>query len=547
MTGLRAIALICALTAITGCNLLDLSSRINQAGCHDDGDCVQLNQGDDPGFQVCHPFVCSENNLCEPGELDADRDGFIPLRCATDPAHADCNDFDPSVHSDAPELCDEQDNDCDGHVDEGSLEFEQTTAVAFDEQREPASDLSWALDASSGRLGLAYALGAEPAKLASNVITYEDISLQEPFVFQYAGDAGDPVLGPAASIALLPARAVAAGAYLTAAPARLVVGAIEGGTRFAAGRIAEYGLNCLEAEACAANSGSDGPVVPTPASSLPAIAAGADATLVAYTRLPDGSSDACPVPSHMAWQMLGNLVLAGANGLSEATRFATKLGDTTQPRAPALVAVPGTATNGRAYGWLLAYPDNAGSIAVVQVTTADATIHVSDPLLHVESTHGALHTPSLVVGASTPGRATFGLVALQGCGPTTRAVMMKLEAKLGTQAGLALQTATKLVEIPSSGPARGAAIAFSGRRLSWAVSYRDAVGLRAQIIDDNGVLAGSEPYTLEADHGSQGADSTAVCPLTRERGWFAVFSYSKPDSSNPGQMLRTALHSCRRF
>ncbi len=42
---------------------------------------------------------------------DQDQDGW--------PAEEDCNDHDPESYPGAPELCDEEDNDCDGQIDEG--------------------------------------------------------------------------------------------------------------------------------------------------------------------------------------------------------------------------------------------------------------------------------------------------------------------------------------------------------------------------------------------------------------------------------------------
>jgi hypothetical protein len=51
----------------------------------------------------------------DPGPKDSDRDGFD--------SDEDCDDHDRFVFPDAPELCDEKDNDCDGAVDEDVTEF----------------------------------------------------------------------------------------------------------------------------------------------------------------------------------------------------------------------------------------------------------------------------------------------------------------------------------------------------------------------------------------------------------------------------------------
>ena len=56
--------------------------------------------------------------------VDADGDGY-------DDAPEDCDDNDAAVHPGAPELCDGQDNDCDGSVDEG-CSTEQTLEVSVD-------------------------------------------------------------------------------------------------------------------------------------------------------------------------------------------------------------------------------------------------------------------------------------------------------------------------------------------------------------------------------------------------------------------------------
>ncbi len=51
----------------------------------------------------------------DPSPRDDDHDGFD--------ANEDCDDHDGFVYPDAPELCDEKDNDCDGAIDEDVTDF----------------------------------------------------------------------------------------------------------------------------------------------------------------------------------------------------------------------------------------------------------------------------------------------------------------------------------------------------------------------------------------------------------------------------------------
>ncbi len=78
------------------------------------------------------PLVCLLTVLAtacpgpnDTGGLDADGDGFSPPE--------DCDDDDASVYPDAPELCDELDNDCDEEIDEyvAELWFEDADGDGF--------------------------------------------------------------------------------------------------------------------------------------------------------------------------------------------------------------------------------------------------------------------------------------------------------------------------------------------------------------------------------------------------------------------------------
>ncbi|MDL1952872.1 hypothetical protein FBR07_01650 [Candidatus Uhrbacteria bacterium UHB] len=101
-------------------------------------DCCDTGQESGQGLRICNTVVASSINpsateVCDLQDndcdgviddgVDDDKDGWADaatgLSCPSPGGAGDCNDNDPSVHPTAGELCDGKDNNCNGSVDEG--------------------------------------------------------------------------------------------------------------------------------------------------------------------------------------------------------------------------------------------------------------------------------------------------------------------------------------------------------------------------------------------------------------------------------------------
>lgn len=77
---------------------------IDRCDCDDLGPCLILPPACIPG-------------ICEYRSLDLDGDGHSPEIC-TEVGGDDCDDTDPAIYTGAPEICDGEDNNCNGFIDE---------------------------------------------------------------------------------------------------------------------------------------------------------------------------------------------------------------------------------------------------------------------------------------------------------------------------------------------------------------------------------------------------------------------------------------------
>ena len=484
------------------------------------------------------------------GPPDLDHDGYISRICQTDPAHQDCDDSEPNRHPGGVEICDDLDNDCDNHVDEGVLSQQQAPALDLS-AAPPAADFGYALDTSLAKLAVATQLVASPSSVAVNVFDTESGSPQLPANLQFPVVMQPTVL----SVALALPVGIDLGAYSGLAPARIVVGRLnsDGRSLSVDPRVAAFGLRCEAEEACADRE-TDPSATATPFSDALSISPGGDGTLVVYARNEDRAADLCSTTTAAARDkpLLANLLTRTAQGLGELTQAAVPIGISTEGGAPAVLALPGLTTNGAAFGWLVAYPVEGGDLEISVISFRFDKLQFNQSLLRIPATEGPLHAPRMAARPTTQSmldHLLIGLIAQRDCGDASRVVFAELDATLNPDASVELRVQKEFVELGGDAGQHAAAISYrtgtqqiDGDRRSWGVAYRDASGVRARLIADNGVPSGEEPYLLmglAADSGMP-AEATAIAPLHAPSSWFSVYAYSQPSAA----LMRSTLISC---
>ena len=541
-------ALALGASCLCACSLVELSADIEQGRCQSHDDCDVLNTESVLDEDACVQWQCDRTSeLCALLPLDRDYDQQSPAEvehdgetfmCEADPEQQDCDDDDLTRAQGLDESCDRRDNDCDGRYDEGALVPSADPIVELGSAE--STHVAYARDADSGAVAVAYSLlsASTPAP---------GFSLLAPALDQGVAARSLAVQGiPNARSAQVAVAALGsdrfAYAFVNVSGAeRLVAGIVDpSDERIQVGAaMAMYGVSCLQSEPCAANAMAPPDVVPAPNRSAPALAALGDDVLLGYLRW-DGDEPSCGelVGAAELPELVANLLERRGEQLTESSSEAVSFGRSSDLSAPAIVALDelGSGAERASAGWLVAHSDGGGRVVVDRVQAEGTTLAITQREL-VGLADAELPSSGVTLALSPPGPTRQLAVAYQrGCGGDAR-VLVSLYALTIEDGELRADPVAEEIATGGDAAAGNAALAFSPENPSgrgmWAVAYRDRRGLRARLIDLEGVLQdeAGDPYLL-IDTGPQAAGDTtsvlltpALLPLPSARSWFAAIAH----------------------
>jgi hypothetical protein len=494
---------------LPGCSLVKLSADVTQGHCASDADCAELNADPKFGDDPCQRWQCNtDEKLCRYGSLDADHDGQSPARvtvgdkavtCEQDAAKQDCADDDETIGAGFEELCDEQDNDCDGRSDEGALQSSSSRAVVFEAAggSEGATDAAYARDPMSGAIALGYGVlqdanarpGAsllDPAlddRTSATTLAVEKIGT--PIASQVAIA---PLDGGRFAYALVNqsgAQRVVAGVWRTAANQ---VGVLD--------EIATMGVHCAPDEDC----GSDAVTGPSRQALSPALASEGSDVLLAYLLFDsDPASVGCGdlrragAPA----RLLVNLLARPSTDehLVEQSASALRLGNSSDLAAPALLTLP--AIGDVAPSWLVGYADENGAVVVQQLRRDRKQLALVDPALIKIGGAGSPSFVTLALGPVSEDSVTIGIAHQEACGALSQ-IRFDLWQLSDDGGRLVAENTvpTELVGGFASSSESNPALTYSSARNVWLVAYHEMSGLRARVLDTDGAPYGERAYTL---------------------------------------------------
>lgn len=396
------LAALCALTALgPGCSLLGLD-RLPQSSCIDmggDAFCASLNDSSPTG-DACLRWQCNEvSTHCEIEPRDMDADGAPAASCEPAGALPDCADDDATNSPLLTESCDGSDDDCDDAVDEGTVG--RAALVSLRDLPAGTTDVVFGRAPDADQLAVAALTGTGEVSIVTDAAV--------------AGLIMAPVRRTTAGTAIVPSGLTAVEGLgtnryallfeLSGSCRRVVLGILD--TTSMLVRVPDaHEAAGFPSRSGDCTSGGAG----TSTAGMARDAASGD-LLVAYlegARRDCGTTAAAPV-----------LVVGAPDALPAASVTPLTLGESVDPRPPAVLALGGRA-------FLVAFPVAGGGVEVHRVTVAaDGT--PSATLAYTESGDaGGLRGDVRLALGRTDGATTtaVGLAYAYGCGAAAPALRL---------------------------------------------------------------------------------------------------------------------------